>query len=353
MSIRRHQRDDAGLRPGDVIDEVNRQPVSSVWDYQRALRALGKRAVVLGLNRQGVTAFLVVEPDYFWTHGSGGILMAEALPIRRDVPFVSQSDKPCLKLNHVTKRFGSNTVLNDVTFEVAPGQTICILGRSGVGKSVCLRLIMGFLKPDAGRIVAAGEDITDYLEDGLNRIHKRVTMVFQNGALFDSLTIRENVAFPLRERDDLEEKQIRETVDELLGMVGAREIANLLPAGISTGMKRSIAIARALAANPSVVLYDEPTSMVDPIMARRLVNLIAEFKVRLKLTAVLVTHDMRLVEKLADRVIFLDGAKVTFAGTPHEMQYSSEQVVSEFVQLDRVDFSTFLGMIEPRQNRSR
>jgi phospholipid/cholesterol/gamma-HCH transport system ATP-binding protein len=178
-------------------------------------------------------------------------------------------------------------------------------------------------------------------------------MVFQNGALFDSLTIRENVAFPLRERDDLEEKQIRETVDELLGMVGAREIANLLPAGISTGMKRSIAIARALAANPSVVLYDEPTSMVDPIMARRLFNLIAEFNVRLKLTAVLVTHDMRLVEKLADRVIFLDGAKVTFAGTPHEMQYSSEQVVRQFVQLDRVDFSAFLGMIEPRQNCTR
>jgi phospholipid/cholesterol/gamma-HCH transport system ATP-binding protein len=215
---------------------------------------LGKQPVVLGMNRQGFTAFLIVEPDYFWTHGTGGTLMAEALPIRRDAPFVSQSDKSYLKLNHVTKRFGSNTVLNDVTFEVAPGQTICILGRSGVGKSVCLRLIMGFLKPDAGRIVAAGEDITEFLEDGLSRIHKQVTMVFQNGALFDSLTVRENVAFPLRERNDLEEKQIRETVDELLGMVGVREIADLLPAGISTGMKRSIAIARALAANPSAVL---------------------------------------------------------------------------------------------------
>jgi ABC-type transporter Mla maintaining outer membrane lipid asymmetry ATPase subunit MlaF len=212
---------------------------------------------------------------------------------------------------------------------------------------------MGFLKPDAGRIVAAGEDITDYLEDGLSRIHKQVIMVFQNGALFDSLTVRENVAFPLRERNDREEKQIRETVDELLGMVGAREIADLLPAGISTGMKRSIAITRALAANQSVVLYDEPTSMVDPIMARRLANLIAEFKVRLKLTTVLVTHDMRLVEKLADRVIFLDGAKVTFAGTPREMQYSSEQVVRQFLQLDRIDFGAFLGMIEPLQNCTR
>jgi phospholipid/cholesterol/gamma-HCH transport system ATP-binding protein len=127
--------------------------------------------------------------------------------------------------------------------------------------------------------------------------------------LFDSLTVRENVAFPLRQRNELGEKQIRETVDELLGMVGAREIADLLPAGISTGMKRSIAIARALAANPSVVLYDEPTTMVDPIMARRLANLIAEFKVRLKLTTVLVTHDARLVEKLADRVIFLDAPR--------------------------------------------
>ena len=127
----------------------------------------------------------------------------------------SQGRRPYLKLDHVSKSFGSNTVLNDVSFEVLPGQTVCILGRSGVGKSVCLRLIMGFLKPDAGRVVAAEEDITDYTEEELDRIHKKVTKVFQSGALFDSLSVWENVAFPLRERENLDEEEIDRRVDRL------------------------------------------------------------------------------------------------------------------------------------------
>jgi phospholipid/cholesterol/gamma-HCH transport system ATP-binding protein len=212
--------------------------------------------------------------------------------------------------------------------------------------------MMGFLKPDAGRVIAAGEDITDYREEDLDRIHKQVTMVFQNGALFDSLTVRDNVAFPLRERDRLDEKQISQKVDELLRMVGAREIAHLLPACISTGMKRSVAIARALAANPRAVLYDEPTTMVDPLMSRRLGNLIAELKNRLKLTTVVVTHDMRLAERVADQVIFLDRARVVFAGTFLDMQQSSERIVQQFLQLDRFDLRAFLSMSEPRHKRT-
>lgn len=259
-----------------------------------------------------------------------------------------ETRKPYLGVAHVSKSFGPTSVLNNVSFEVLPGQTVCILGRSGVGKSVCLRMIVGFLKPDAGRIFAAGEDITDYSEEELEHIHKKITMVFQNGALFDSLTVFENVAFPLRERGNLGEDQICRKVDEFLEMVGAKQISGSLPADIPTGMKRSVAIARALAANPEAVLYDEPTSMVDPLMARRLGNLICDLKVRLRLTSLVVTHDMRLAEKLAERVIFLDQGKVIFAGTFTELQRSSEPVVQQFLRLDSFDVRALLRMTEPR-----
>ena len=175
--------------------------------------------------------------------------------------------KPYIEFQDVHKAFGSNVVLDGVSFDVMPGETVCILGRSGVGKSVSLHEIMGFLKPDKGRIWVANEDITDYGEPDLERIRKKVTMVFQNGALFDSLTVGENVAFPLRERGGLEEEQIYQIIDGLLDMVGVREFRDLLPSDLSTGMKRSVAIARALAAQPDAVLYDEPTTMVDPLMA--------------------------------------------------------------------------------------
>jgi phospholipid/cholesterol/gamma-HCH transport system ATP-binding protein len=206
---------------------------------------------------------------------------------------------------------------------------------------------MGFLKPDSGRVFAAGEEITDYAEEELQRIHKKITMVFQNGALFDSLTVGENVAFPLRERSNLTEKEIYEIVDGLLDLVGARDIRDYLPSEISTGMKRSVAIARALAASPEAVLYDEPTTMVDPLMARRLGNLIDQLKVNLKLTSVVVTHDMRLAERVADHVIFLDDAKVVFYGTKEEMERSSVPIVQEFLRLDLIDFRVLLAGDEP------
>src|SRR5438874_7852179 len=156
--------------------------------------------------------------------------------------------KPYIEFKGVSKAFGSHRVLDTVSFEVLPGETVCILGRSGVGKSVSLHHIMGFLKPDSGRVIVAYEDITDYAEPELQRIRKKVTMVFQNGALFDSLTVGENVAFPLRERRDLDEEQIFQVVDGLLEMVGVRQYRDQLPPELSTGMKRSVAIARALAA---------------------------------------------------------------------------------------------------------
>jgi len=244
--------------------------------------------------------------------------------------------EPYIDFQNVSKSFGDNHVLKNVSFNVLPGETVCILGRSGVGKSVSLHNIMGFLKPDSGRVIVAHEDITDYGEEDLERIRKIVTMVFQNGALFDSLTVGENVAFPLRERGDLSEEQIFQIIDGLLDMVGVKEMRDQLPSDLSTGMKRSVAIARALAAQPECVLYDEPTTMVDPLMAQLLGDLIKRLKIQLHLTSVVVTHDMRLAKKLADRIVFLHEARLVFFGTFAEMQESKEPILQEFLELDEL-----------------
>src|SRR5437870_3129477 len=246
------------------------------------------------------------------------------------------NESPYIAFKEVSKSFGDNRVLDHVSFDVMPGETVCILGRSGVGKSVALHHIMGFLKPDSGRVIVAAEDITDYPEEELERIRKKVTMVFQNGALFDSLTVGENVAFPLRERGDLSEEQIFQIVDGLLDMVGVKEMRDLLPSDLSTGMKRSVAIARSLAAQPECVLYDEPTTMVDPLMAQLLGDLIRRLKFQLHLTSIVVTHDMRLAKKLADRVVFLHEGKAIFFGTYAEMERSSQPIVQEFLELDEL-----------------
>jgi phospholipid/cholesterol/gamma-HCH transport system ATP-binding protein len=197
-------------------------------------------------------------------------------------------------------------------------------------------------------VIVAYEDITDYPEADLERIRKKVTMVFQNGALFDSLTVGENVAFPLRERGDLDEEQIYQVVDGLLEMVGVKAMRDLLPSDLSTGMKRSVAIARALSAQPEAVLYDEPTTMVDPLMAQLLGDLIKKLKFQLKLTSVVVTHDMRLAEKLADRVVFLHEARVVFFGTPDEMVRSAEPIVQQFLTLDELNSKQFRRPEPPR-----
>src|SRR6202051_4992311 len=234
--------------------------------------------------------------------------------------------KPYIEFRQVYKAFGEKVIL----------ERVCILGRSGVGKSVSLQLLMGFLKADSGQVIVAGEDITDASEAHMETIRKKVTMVFQNGALFDSLTVGENVAFPLRETRDLNEEQIYEIVDGLLKMVGVQEMRDLLPSDLSTGMKRSVAIARALAARPECILYDEPTTMVDPLMAQLLGDLIERLKRQLNLTSIVVTHDMRLAKKLADRVVFLSEGKAIFFGTMQEMERSPEPIIQEFLELDEL-----------------
>src|SRR6202166_1351629 len=230
------------------------------------------------------------------------------------------STRPYIEFREISKAFGDNVVLDRVSFNVMPGETVCILGRSGVGKSVSLQLIMGFLKADSGHVIVAGQDIIDFSESQMEAVRKKVTMVFQNGALFDSLTVGENVAFPLRETRELNEEQIYEIVDGLLKMVGVQEMRDLLPSDLSTGMKRSVAIARALAVRPECILYDEPTTMVDPLMAQLLGDLIKRLKLQLALTSVVVTHDMRLAQKVANRIVFLHQGKVLFYGTYAEME---------------------------------
>ena len=255
---------------------------------------------------------------------------AEEIPGSRNKP------GSYISFDHVHKAFGDFVVLDDVSFCVNAGETLCILGRSGVGKSVSLQMLLGFLKPDKGTIRIAGEDICGFEERQLQAIRRKVSMVFQNGALFDSISVGENVAFPLRERGELAEEQIFQIVKGLLEMVGVAGMENLLPSDLSTGMKRSVAIARALAAQPEAVLYDEPTTMVDPLMGHLLGNLIERLKAQLHLTSIVVTHDMRFAKKLADRVVFLHQGKARFFGTVEEMEHTDDEVLREFLTLDEL-----------------
>jgi phospholipid/cholesterol/gamma-HCH transport system ATP-binding protein len=243
---------------------------------------------------------------------------------------------PYFEFQGVSKSFDDHLVLDDVSFRVDPGQTAIILGRSGVGKSVSLNLLMGFLKADVGRIIVAGEDITDYTEEQLGPIRERVTMVFQSGALFDSLTAAGNVAFPLESRNQFTAEQIDARVSELLEMLEVSSMADRIPEDLSTGTKRAVAIARALAADPQAILYDEPTTMVDPLMAGHIIQLITKLKAKFQKTSIVVTHDTHLAQKLADRVIFLQEGKVGFFGTWAEFEASREPFLRNFRAQDEL-----------------
>jgi phospholipid/cholesterol/gamma-HCH transport system ATP-binding protein len=253
-----------------------------------------------------------------------------------------QSGNPYIEFRNVYKSFDDQPVLVDVSFEVTQGEMVAVLGRSGVGKSVTLKHILGFLKPDSGQVFAAGREVTALSEEELVDVRRRVTMVFQSGALFDSLTVAENVAYPLRERAlrglTLGEAEIQQRVEGLLAHVDLQDMGELMPSDLSTGMRRSVAIARALAAEPECILYDEPTTMVDPLMAQTLSDLILKVKQKSGLTSIVVTHDMKLARKLADRVVFLVDGRVAFFGTPAEMDRSAVPMVREFIQLDEVSF---------------
>lgn len=242
-----------------------------------------------------------------------------------------------IEFRHVYKTF-DRPVLVDVSFHLGAGETLAIIGRSGVGKSVSLAHIMGFLKPDSGRVFASYTDVTDFTESEMRRIRKKITMVFQSGALFDSLTVAENILFSLELREDYNAQNKEDVVKGLLSMVDLLEYADAYPSDLSTGYKRAVAIARALAAQPECVLYDEPTTMVDPIMSDHLANLMLRLKKQLRLTSLVVTHDLDLMRRVADRVVFLFEGGVVYFGPVSELEQCEHPHVQEFLAMDRVDF---------------
>lgn len=241
------------------------------------------------------------------------------------------------EFQHVSKSFGDNAVLKNVSFFVERGETAVIMGRSGVGKSVSLKLLMGFLEPDEGRIIVAGQDVTGWNEKQFSAIRRRVTMVFQSGALFDSMTVAENVGFPLQDGDVHADRDAADQrVKELLAMLEVSDLADRLPGDLSTGTKRAVAIARALAEDPDAILYDEPTTMVDPLMAAHVSDLIVKLKETLHKTSIVVTHDTHLAKKLADRVIFLAEGHAIFFGTWQELEQSRDPFLRNFLLQDQL-----------------
>jgi phospholipid/cholesterol/gamma-HCH transport system ATP-binding protein len=246
-----------------------------------------------------------------------------------------------IEFRNVDKSF-DHPVLRRVSFHVDVGKTLAVIGRSGVGKSVSLNLIMGFLKADAGEIMVAHTDITHMTEAELRAIRKKVTMVFQSGALFDSLTVGENISFALELREDYNEQNKEDVVNGLLRLVDLEHVKDLYPADLSTGYKRAVAIARALAAQPECILYDEPTTMVDPIMSDDLGNLMLRLKKQLGLTSVVVTHDLDLMRKVADSVVFLYKGEGIYFGPVAELEQCEHPHVKQFLAMDRVEI---LGQI--------
>ncbi len=240
------------------------------------------------------------------------------------------SDTPAILLDGVSKSFGSHQVLRDVRLEVVRGETVAILGASGSGKSVTLKTINGLVQIDSGRVVVLDQPVSELAEKNLVDLRRRVSYLFQWGALFDSMTVLDNVAFPLREHRRLSESEIRVRASELLGMVQLEGIEELMPPELSGGMRKRVALARALALEPEVILYDEPTTGLDPVTGRAIAELIIDLDRRLGTTSVVVTHEVSLVERVAQRVVFLHEGSFIFSGTVREAGSESPPQVREF-----------------------
>ncbi|HKC24737.1 MAG TPA: ABC transporter ATP-binding protein [Thermoanaerobaculia bacterium] len=242
---------------------------------------------------------------------------------------------PIIEFRGVSKRFGQKIVLDHVDLTVRQGEVLVILGGSGTGKSVSLRQMNGLDHPDEGRVLVNGEDITDFAEEQMGGVRKKVGMLFQGGALFDSMTVFENVAFALREHTKMSEAEIEARVVEVLGFVNlGRDVLRLLPSSLSGGMKKRVSLARTVALKPDVLLYDEPTTGLDPVTSMTINRLIADLNERLGTTSVVVTHDITSALFVADRIAFLKNARFAFIGTPDEAKVSSVPELRAFLNAE-------------------
>jgi phospholipid/cholesterol/gamma-HCH transport system ATP-binding protein len=236
-----------------------------------------------------------------------------------------------IKIENLHKRFGDLVVLDDVSFEVPEGQTFVILGRSGTGKSVLLKCIVRLLEPDSGKIFIDGKNILELSHKELNELRKEIGFLFQSAALYDSMSVRENLAFPLIRHTDLREEEIELRVKEMLRLVGLENAIDKMPSELSGGMRKRIGLARALILNPKIMLYDEPTTGLDPVTSKEIAKLILDMQRKFKMTNIVVTHDMVVALSTADKILLLDKGKFIFEGTPDELVNSEIEIAKEFL----------------------
>ena len=236
-----------------------------------------------------------------------------------------------IEISHLHKSFGSHVILNDLNLTIKEGETKVIIGRSGTGKSVLLKNIIGILRPDSGSIKISGTEVTTLKEREYNKIRMQMGMVFQGGALFDSMNVAENVAFVLEEFMNIDKKTVRTKVERCLGMVGLSGIEEMMPSELSGGMRKRVSLARGLCMEPRIIFYDEPTTGVDPITSDVINNLIVDLRHKLKVTSIVVTHDMNSAYKVADNIVMLYHGQVVAEGTPQEIQKTTHPVVKQFI----------------------
>lgn len=237
-----------------------------------------------------------------------------------------------IAFKNVVKSFGTRTILKGISFEVNEGEIVFVLGTSGTGKSVLLKNIVGLLRPDSGEIWIDGQEVSRIPEDDYLPIRKKCGMVFQHPALFDSLSIYENVAFGLRRHESLPEKEIGERVTQCLSLVNlGRDVESKLPGEISYGMQKRVSLARTVAVGPRILLFDEPTTGLDPVTTSAVNKLIRDLSRQLKTTSMVVSHDMRCALEIADRIIVLDQGGILEMGTPEELMKSSKPLIKDFL----------------------
>ena len=237
-----------------------------------------------------------------------------------------------IDVENLTKSFDGNLVLDRLCLHVPEGQTLVVIGRSGCGKSVLLKHIVGLLKPDSGRVMVKGQDVTRLNEKHLNQVRKLFGVVFQGSALFDSLTVAENVAFGLLEHTRMSRREIETKVARCLEVVGMEGVENKMPSELSGGMKKRVALARAVVFDPAIILYDEPTTGLDPIMADAINELIVSLARKLSVTSIAVTHDINSAYKIADRIAMLHAGKIVEEGTPEQIRNCPNPIVQQFIQ---------------------